>query len=65
MQDAITLNVTPLQAVLALAFQIWIVVFPIMIMRKVDRLTRILEDHLGDPDSEDPGQDASDGNEGA
>jgi hypothetical protein len=58
MQDAITLSVSPIQAILALAFQVWLVVFPIMIMRKIDRLTSLLEDRLGGSDEEgaDQGQ---------
>ncbi|NTV28611.1 MAG: hypothetical protein HGA80_00830 [Candidatus Omnitrophica bacterium] len=62
MQDTINLSVTPLQAILALAFQLWIVVFPFILMRKIDRLTALLEDHLGGGAQEDEEQDADQGN---
>jgi hypothetical protein len=52
MQDAFTLSVTPLQALLALAFQAWIIIFPILIMRKVDRLTDLIESRLPDTSEE-------------
>lgn len=63
MQDAISLSVTPFQAILALVFQVWIVVFPIMIMRKIDRLTNFLEDRFGDSDDDASGQGADSGKE--
>jgi hypothetical protein len=66
MQESINFSVTPFQAILALAFQVWIVVFPIMLMRRIDRLTNLLEDHIGGaPEEEEPGQEAGDGNEEA
>lgn len=44
MENAINLSVTPLQALLALAFQAWLIIFPIIIFWKVDRLTRLVEE---------------------
>ncbi|NLE65307.1 MAG: hypothetical protein GX606_05280 [Elusimicrobia bacterium] len=46
--SAISFSVTPVQALLAMAFQIWIVVFPILILRKLDRLTRMMEERQGE-----------------
>ena len=46
MENAISLNVTPLQAVLALAFQVWIVVFPIIIIRKLNYLTQLWQEQF-------------------
>jgi len=46
MENAINLSVTPLQVILALAFQVWIVVFPIVIIRKLNAITDILLDHF-------------------
>lgn len=43
MENAITLNLSPLQLLLSLAIQIWIVVAPILIIRKLDHLTRLLQ----------------------
>lgn len=53
--DQVTLNVSPVQVVLALAFQAWMIVFPIMIMRKIDRLTRLLEESPAPQNSESDG----------
>ncbi len=47
MENAINLSVTPLQALLAIAFQVWLIAFPIILIRKVDRLTMLLESKLG------------------
>ena len=42
MENSISLSVSPLQAMLALAFQIWIVVFPIILIRKLNYLTALI-----------------------
>lgn len=42
--SSLSLTVTPLQMLLSLAFQIWLVVFPIILIRKVNYLTALLED---------------------
>ena len=47
MENAINVSVSPLQVLLALAFQIWIVVFPIIIIRKLNRLEALLQDSGG------------------
>lgn len=44
MENAITVSLTPLQALLSLAFQIWIVVFPIILIRKINYLTDIIQE---------------------
>lgn len=63
MQESLNFSVTPFQAMLALAFQVWIVVFPILIMRKIDRLANLLEDHIGGASDEDTAdQEAENGN---
>ena len=46
MENSVNLTVTPFQAILALAFQIWMIVFPIMLIRKIKYLTDLLHDHL-------------------
>ena len=42
MENLISISVSPLQALLALAFQIWIVVFPIILIRKLNYLTALI-----------------------
>ncbi len=49
MENAITLNVSPLQVIFALAFQIWIIVFPILIIRKLNYLIALIEESLESP----------------
>lgn len=46
MDNAINLSVTPFQALLALAFQVWMVVFPIILIRKINYLTDLLHEHI-------------------
>lgn len=46
MENAITVNLTPLQILLSLAFQIWIVVFPIILIRKINYLTDLIQDQM-------------------
>ena len=43
MENTINVNLTPLQVILSIAFQIWIVVFPIIIIRKLNYLTDIMQ----------------------
>ena len=44
MESALSVNVTPFQLLIAMAFQLWLLIFPIMILRKIDRLERTLND---------------------
>lgn len=42
MENSISISVSPLQALLGLAFQIWIIVFPIILIRKLNYLTALV-----------------------
>ena len=46
MENTINLSVTPLQLLLTLAFQIWIIVFPIIIIRKLNALITMMQDQF-------------------
>ena len=46
MENSINLSVTPLQLLLSLALEIWIVVFPIIIIRKLNYLTALIESKM-------------------
>ena len=46
MENSINISVSPVQVLLTLAFQIWIIVFPILIIRKLNYLTDLLHSHL-------------------
>lgn len=50
MDQALSVSVSPVQLLLALAFQIWLVVFPILIIRKLNDLTAIVQDLLDERD---------------
>ena len=52
MDNTLNISVTSTQVVLALIFQMWIIIFPIIIIIKVNRLTRLLEERFG-TDEED------------
>ena len=56
MENSISISVSPLQALFALAFQIWIVVFPIILIRKLNYLTALIASQRYDEDeAEDSG----------
>ncbi len=50
--NAVNFSVTSAQVVVALLFQMWLVVFPIILMIKINRLTRLWEERFG-PEEED------------
>jgi hypothetical protein len=54
MENVINLSVTPFQAVLALAFQVWMIVFPIILIRKINYLTDLLHEHLDEDKAQSP-----------
>ena len=45
-QQTLTLSASPIQLLLALALQIWMIVFPIILIRKINYLTDLLHDHI-------------------
>ena len=55
MENSISISVSPFQALLALAFQIWIVVFPIILIRKLNYLTALI---VSQGHSEDEGDNS-------
>ena len=54
MENSINLSVTPFQAILALAFQVWMIVFPILLIRKINYLTDLLHEHLDEHKAQVP-----------
>ena len=52
MENSINVSFSPLSILLTLAFQIWIVVFPILIIRKLNYLTVLLQAQF-EPDKEE------------
>ena len=46
MDNPISITLSPVQALLTLAFQVWIIVFPIIIIKKLNFLTEILQEHF-------------------
>ena len=43
MENTISLTLSPLQVLLSLVMQIWLVIFPVLILRKLNELTRLLQ----------------------
>ena len=46
MDQTINFSVTPLQLLLTLAFQVWIIVFPIIIIRKLNAVIAMMQDQF-------------------
>lgn len=55
MENTISITVTPIQALLGLAFQIWIIIFPIILIRKLNYLTALVASQR---DFEEQGEDS-------
>ena len=53
MENAIEFSVTPMQALLGLLFQIWIIVFPIILIRKLNYLTALVASQSNCDEQED------------
>lgn len=45
MENSVNISVTSAQLLLSLAFQLWIIIFPIIIIKKLNYLTSLLEEH--------------------
>ena len=58
MENSINISVTPLQALLGLAFQIWIIVFPIILIRKLNYLTTLVASQGNDEEQGDDSESA-------
>ena len=46
MENAINVTLSPLQVLISLAFQVWIIVFPIILIRKLNYLIAMMQDKL-------------------
>jgi hypothetical protein len=56
MENTISVSVNSFQVLLAFAFQIWIIVFPILILRKLNSISDLLAQVLYPQDDESPGR---------
>ena len=43
MENTISFTLSPLQVLISLAMQIWLIIFPVLILRKLNELTRLLQ----------------------
>ena len=50
MENSINVSITPIQALLGLVFQIWIIVFPIILIRKLNYLTSLVSSQTYEED---------------
>jgi hypothetical protein len=51
-ENSITVSVSPLQMILSVAFQAWIIIFPILIIKKLNYLTQLLQAQFEDEEKE-------------
>lgn len=47
MDGNVSVSVSPVQALIALGFYVWLIIFPIILMRKIDRLEQLVEERCG------------------
>ena len=50
--ENITVSITPLQALLSLAFQAWIIIFPLLIIKKLNYVIELLQAQFEDENNE-------------
>ena len=48
-----TVSLTPIQQLLTMAFQIWMIIFPIILIRKINYLTTLLEEQFTSDENND------------
>ncbi len=56
MENSISVNLSPLQMLLSLAFEAWIIIFPIIIIKKLNYLTQLLQSQYEEDEAD---QDSS------
>ncbi len=54
MESNLTVSITYFQAVLSLAFQVWLIVFPIIIIKKLNYIVDVLQAQFEDEDRDTP-----------
>ena len=52
MEHMASISVTPLQVLFALVFQVWFIVFPIIVIRKLNYITALLQEQYQSSDKE-------------
>jgi len=52
MENGVTVSITPLQVLLSLVFQAWIIVFPILIIKKLNYIAGLLQSQYEDESEE-------------
>lgn len=53
MENAITVSLSPLQLFLSVAMQVWFIVFPIILIRKINYLTTLIRCQMGEENKEE------------
>ena len=55
MEDNLTFTFSKLQILLSLGFQMWIIIFPVILIRKLNYLINLIQDQgYSNPDSVEP-----------
>ena len=52
MENAISVTISPVQMLLSLAFQAWIIVFPIILIKKINYLIALIESDRYEEDTD-------------
>ena len=47
MENTISISLSPMQVLLSLAFQVWMIIFPVIIIKKLNYLIGLLQEHHG------------------
>ncbi|MCX5681234.1 MAG: hypothetical protein NT079_03005 [Candidatus Omnitrophica bacterium] len=50
MENNLAVSITPLQVLLTVAFQVWIIVFPFLIIKKLNYIIELLQAQFEDED---------------
>lgn len=44
MDSAVSMNISPIQLMLAMAFQIWLIAFPVIILKRLSKIEKKLDE---------------------
>lgn len=50
--SALNISVSPLKMAVAFLLQMWLIIFPVILLLKVNRLTKLMEDRFGHDEEE-------------
>lgn len=57
--ENMTVSITPIQAILSLLFWAWLIIFPLLILKKLNYIIEILQAQFEDDNEDDVHRDTS------